>query len=105
MNVQETIKAKIIGKLNPSYYLVINESHMHGGSATESHFNLTVVTTKFKGLSLLKRHQSVYKILSEEIACSVHALALHLYTPEEWQSRGESSPNSPDCRGGSKIEY
>lgn len=104
MHVQERIEAKISDNLNPSHYFVENESHMHGGPATESHFKLTVVATKFEGLSLVKRHQDVYKILVEELSGSVHALALHLYTPAEWQERQGSSPSSPECHGGSKID-
>jgi BolA protein len=33
------------------------------------------------------------------LAGPVHALALHTYTPEEWDATGVS-PASPDCRGG-----
>jgi BolA family transcriptional regulator, general stress-responsive regulator len=104
MTVQEIITGKITANLNPAHVVVENESHMHGGPATESHYNLTVVASDFKGLSLVKRHQSLYKLLAEELAGSVHALALHLYTPEEWESRQETSPQSPDCKGGSKLE-
>ena len=48
------------------------------------------------------RHQNVYEILADELSGSVHALALHLYTPGEWQTRHGAIPDSPDCRGGSK---
>ncbi|NKB31626.1 MAG: BolA/IbaG family iron-sulfur metabolism protein [Pseudomonadales bacterium] len=102
MSVQEVIESKISTNLNPQYFIVENESHMHGGPATESHFKLTVVATDFEDMSLVKRHQNLYKILAEELAGSVHALALHLYTPAEWQARHGSIPESPDCRGGSK---
>ena len=40
--------------------------------------------------------------LGKELSGSVHALALHLYTPGEWQTRHGAIPDSPDCRGGSK---
>ena len=102
MSVQETIKSKILSSLSPQYFIVENESHMHSGPAAESHFKLTVVAIDFENLSLIKRHQNVYKILADELTGSVHALALHLYTPEEWQTRHGAIPDSPDCRGGSK---
>ena len=101
MTVQETITNKITSNLQPTHIVVANESHMHGGPATESHYNLTVVAADFEGLSLVKRHQCLYKLLSDELAGSVHALALHLYTPQEWDSRQQTSPQSPDCKGGS----
>ena len=37
--------------------------------------------------------------MAEWLAGPVHALALHTYTPDEWQRVGEA-PESPDCRGG-----
>ncbi len=81
---------------------VLNESRMHGGSATESHFNITVVSDEFQQMPLVRRHQTVYKLLEQELSNGVHALALHLYTPLEWTGRQQTTPSSPDCRGGSK---
>lgn len=101
MSIAETIETKLTEGLQPSLVDVVNESHMHGGPATESHFNITAVAESFADLTLVRRHQAVYKLLSEELASGVHALALHLYTPGEWQERESSAPASPDCRGGS----
>ena len=50
MSVQEVIKSKILSSLSPQYVVVENESHMHSGLATESHFKLTVVATDFEDL-------------------------------------------------------
>jgi BolA family transcriptional regulator, general stress-responsive regulator len=102
MTIQETIQMKLSEALQPSILEVANESHMHGGPATESHFNITAVSAVFTDLSLVRRHQAVYKLLKQELAGEVHALALHLYTEEEWAQRQGSAPASPDCRGGSK---
>jgi BolA protein len=102
MSVQDTIKAKLSEALQPSMLEVANESHMHGGPATESHFNITAVSATFTDLNLVRRHQSVYKLLQTELAGGVHALAMHLYTQQEWEQRQGSSSTSPDCRGGSK---
>lgn len=102
MSVESTIQSKLLESLAPEVLQIENESHNHGGPATESHFKLTVVADGFKGITAVKRHQKVYAVLADELAGSVHALALHLYTPEEWNSR-ESAPASPDCRGGSSA--
>jgi len=42
----------------------------------------------------------IYGLLQDLIEGPIHALALHLYTPEEWAQRQETSPRSPDCHGG-----
>ncbi|MGQ4276349.1 BolA/IbaG family iron-sulfur metabolism protein [Pseudidiomarina sp. E22-M8] len=80
---------------------VINESHLHGTPTDDSHFKLVIVSTAFVGQRLLQRHRTINKLLSEALAGPVHALALHTYTPDEWQNLHDV-PDSPACRGGSK---
>jgi len=79
MTVQDTIEEKLSVALQPSLLEVVNESHMHGGPATESHYNITVVSGAFADLSPVKRHQTVNTLLQQELTDGVQALALHLY--------------------------
>ncbi|MFV8816249.1 BolA family protein [Haliea sp. E17] len=105
MNVQQTIEDKLSAALQPQLLEVVNESHMHSVPPnSETHFKVTLVSAQFDGKRSVARHQAVYGALAEEIAGPVHALALHTYTPEEWQQRGGDSPASPQCLGGSKGE-
>ena len=104
MTVQEIIESKLQTALAPQFLAVENESHRHSGPRTESHFKVTAVSNNFADQLLIKRHQQVYSLLQTEMANGVHALALHLYTPAEWEARQQQSPDSPDCRGGSKID-
>ncbi|GED23472.1 BolA/IbaG family iron-sulfur metabolism protein [Halomonas sabkhae] len=100
MSTQSTIEEKLQA-LEPTFLTVENESHRHNVPANaETHFKVTLVSSRFEGLMPVKRHQQIYALLADELAGPVHALALHPYTPQEWQARGESRPNSPDCRGG-----
>lgn len=99
--MENTIRAKVSENLNPTQLIIENESHKHGGPATESHFKLTVVAADFEGLAAVKRHQRLYAILAEELKTGVHALALHLYSPDEWTVSQSSVPKSPNCLGGS----
>ncbi|SDF78906.1 transcriptional regulator, BolA protein family [Onishia taeanensis] len=96
--IEDTLKT-----LEPVHMTVENESHMHNVPAnSETHFKVTLVSERFAGLMPVKRHQMIYALLADELAGPVHALALHLYTDEEWQSRGEARPESPNCRGGGR---
>ena len=46
------------------------------------HLQVTVISSKFNGLSLVKQHQLVYAALKEELASeAIHALALKTETP------------------------
>lgn len=95
------IHNKVTAAIAPEHFELINESHMHAGPATESHFKVIAVSSQFEGLNPVKRHQRIYGVLAEELKAGVHALALHLYTPDEWQLAMEEAPDSPSCRGGS----
>jgi len=102
MTVLSTIESKISADLNASVLEVINESHMHNVPAnSETHFRVVVVSDDFETQSLLNRHKRINKLLVDELNGSVHALALHTFTPSEWQARGETVQISPECRGGS----
>ncbi|CAA0114689.1 DNA-binding transcriptional regulator BolA [BD1-7 clade bacterium] len=105
MIVQADIEQKLTGALTPVYLEIVNESHMHSVPVnSETHFKVTAVAEAFSGKRKVARHQLVYGELKQELAGPVHALALHLYTPEEWAERQMLSPDSPNCLGGSKKD-
>ena len=70
---------------------------------SETHFKLILVSKDFEGLSKVKRHQQVYGLLGPMMQEGLHALALHLFTPEEWAVAAGQAPDSPNCMGGSKA--
>ncbi len=85
MKVQKSIEEKLAAGFNASVISVENESHMHSVPPnSETHFKVTLVSADFEGQMKVRRHQAIYKVLADELAGPVHALALHLYTPEEW---------------------
>lgn len=102
MKVQAEIEAKVRSALEPAHLTVVNESHQHNvPENSETHFKLTCVSSEFEGMMKVKRHQQIYGILANELNSGVHALALHLYTPTEWD-KVTATPASPQCLGGSK---
>ncbi|WP_371196230.1 BolA family protein [Glaciecola sp. SC05] len=103
MIVQTNIETKLQAGLSPEYLLVENESHMHAVPPnSETHFKVTIVSAGFDGDRLLARHRKVNKLVADELAGPVHALALHTYTPQEWVKQFGSVPESPNCLGGGK---
>jgi len=104
MNTADRIEQRVREHFSPQHLELHNESHMHAGPATESHFKLVLVCAAFRGLSRVRRHQAVYATLEDELQSrgkgTVHALALHLYSPEEWQQT--VVPDSPLCEGKNK---
>jgi len=101
MKVQAAIEQKL-SALDPAHLEVVNESHMHNvPDGSESHFKVTVVSDQFDGKMLVARHRLVNQLLADELAGTVHALALHTKTPDEWFEQGGQTMDSPLCKGGS----
>ncbi len=99
MGLQQQIELTLREEFAPAYLDVRNESHMHRTEpGAESHFKVILVSERFVGLRLLARHRAVNAVLAAELAGPLHALALHTYTPEEWQQQG-SAPKTPSCVG------
>jgi acid stress-induced BolA-like protein IbaG/YrbA len=49
------------------------------------HYQVTVVSSQFEGLTLVKQHQLVYGAVREAMSSeAIHALALKTYTPDDW---------------------
>jgi len=105
MDIQTSIENKLAAALTPLHLDVVNESDQHNVPAnSETHFKVVIVSPNFDSQRQVARHQSIYKLLDEELAGPVHALALHTYTLNEWQQRHGEAPLSPPCLGGSKAE-
>jgi BolA protein len=101
VSVQQGLQEKLSDALSPLHLDVSNESGMHNVPAgSETHFKVLVVSEKFEGEKLLTRHRKINRVLAQELAGPVHALAIHALTPTEWFERGGSVPDSPPCLGG-----
>jgi BolA family transcriptional regulator, general stress-responsive regulator len=99
MSVQHQIEQKLQQAFAPPHLEVLNESHMHRVEpGSESHFKVILVSSTFDGQRLLARHRSVNAVLASELAGVIHALALHTYTPAEWEQQG-AAPRTPSCVG------
>ena len=104
MNRQSIIEQKLSEAFSPLHLEVADETHMHDVPAdAQSHFKVTLVSSRFEAEPLVKRHRLVNQVLAEELAGGIHALALHTLTPEEWFEKGGRSPDSPPCLGGGKA--
>jgi len=99
MTVQAIIEQKLTDDFQPDHLEVINESHKHNVPAgSESHFRVVMVSSAFNARNALARHRMVNKTLVNELANKIHALALRLHTPEQWEAMGRTDPTvSPPC--------
>ena len=107
MSLQAVIETKLRDALVPAHLEVVNESFMHSSGKNnpnaETHFKVVVVSDKFEGLNLVKRHQLVYGALGDELRMKkgIHALAITSRTPSEWDANPIGN-ESPSCAGAGK---
>lgn len=101
MVIQKQIEEKLTTQFEPEFLQVRNESDGHNvPKGSETHFKVVIVSTRFEGLSVVKRQQLVYATLQAELAGEVHALSMQTYLPTEWHE-DLAIPDSPPCLGGS----
>ena len=78
----EQIAAQIRAGLAGAEAMVTSDDNVH--------FEAVVVAPAFAGKRAVQRHQMVYAALGAAVGNEIHALALQVFTPEEYagQSRG-----------------
>ena len=93
MSREQEIRENLERAFEPVHFQITNESGQHRHSADgESHFRVVMVSESFRGLNKIKRHQSVYAQLNDYFDAGLHALALELYSPDEWKGAQHQSP-------------
>ena len=78
--------------MNPEQVAQLIQAGLPGSSARVTspdnvHFEAVVVAAQFAGRRAVQRHQLVYATLGERVGNEIHALALQVFTPEEFAAR------------------
>ena len=76
--------------MNPQQITELIQRGLPGSRATVAsednvHFEALVVAEKFSGLRAVQRHKLVYETLGALMGNEIHALALKVYTPDEYR--------------------
>lgn len=87
MTRTEKIRSRLEEAFAPRVLEVVDESERHRGHAGyqeggESHFQVTIESEKFKGLSRIARHRAVHEALGRDLVSEIHALRLKLAVAE-----------------------
>ncbi len=82
------IEAALRRAFQPVSLKIEDESFRHAGHAGaapggETHFNVSMVSAGFHGLSRVARSRAVHAVLADELAGGLHALSLALSAPNE----------------------
>jgi BolA protein len=84
--VKQRIEDKLRAAFQPTHLLVIDESEQHRGHAGyraggETHFRVEIRAVQFAAQSRIERSRAVHRVLAEELADSIHALAISADVP------------------------
>jgi BolA protein len=88
VSTAEIITEKLKSAFAPEVLELTDDSEKHRGhggwrEGGETHFHLRMVSARFAGQGRVQRQRAVNKVLAEELAGPVHALAMELRAPGE----------------------
>ena len=74
----------------PDFFSVLDISEQHRGHESfkdnvESHFEIIIVSKKFKNLKRIDRHRMVNNSLREEFLLDLHSAIIKTYTLDEYK--------------------
>ncbi|KAL6319776.1 hypothetical protein AAG906_036834 [Vitis piasezkii] len=102
------MRQKLQSALEATLLEIEDVSHQHAGHAPmralpnapqETHFNLKIVSPKFTGHTLVKRHRMVYDLLADELSSGLHAISIVAKTPQEDLSSGKMIGSAKEREG------
>ena len=84
------IENLILKDYEPEFFSVIDVSEQHRGHQdfkedVESHFEILIVSEKFKNLNRIERHRMVNKSLKQEFLSDLHSVTIKTYTIREYK--------------------
>lgn len=81
------IEERLRTALDPVDVEVIDDSHRHAGHAGAAdgrgHFTVIVVSERFRGVPVVRRHRLVYEAVGDMMTTDVHALSIQALAPGE----------------------
>jgi len=88
LNRAQAIEDAIRDQLEAQHVAVIDQSSLHeghlGAQSGGGHFQVLVVSDRFRGLSRIAAQRVVYEALGDLMVDDIHALSMRTLTPEEW---------------------
>ena len=73
--------------LQPLELEIVDDSHLHAGHAGAAdgrgHFSVHVVSERFAGVPVVRRHRLVYDAVGDMMVTDIHALSIRALAPGE----------------------
>jgi BolA protein len=83
----ERLESRLRAALQPAELQVIDDSHLHAGHAGaaggQGHFTVLLVSERFAGQPVVRRHRLVYEAVGDMMQTDIHALSITALAPGE----------------------
>ena len=92
--LQNIISKKISDVISVESIHIYDYTAQHENHATfdgNFHLSMTLVSPDIEGMSLIERHQLVYKAVDEYMHGEIHALTMKTHTPDEYKKTLDNS--------------
>jgi BolA protein len=93
----ELIEDALREGLQAEHVVIHDRSALHNGHQGRQggggHFQILVVSERFRGVSRVEAQRLVYAALEDLMAHDIHAISMRTLTPEQWSKKGFSQSN------------
>jgi Stress-induced morphogen (activity unknown) len=87
----DRIAERLRNALQPVELEIVDDSHQHAGHAGAAdgrgHFSVRLVSERFAGLTVVRRHRLVYEAVGDLMTTDIHALSIRALAPGEAAAR------------------
>lgn len=81
------LESRLRTSLAPVELEIVDDSHLHAGHVGAAdgrgHFSVRIVSERFAGLPVVRRHRLVYEAVGDMMATDIHALSISAQAPGE----------------------
>ena len=81
------LEARLRQALAPIELEVLDDSHLHAGHAGAAdgrgHFTVNILSERFTGVPVVRRHRLVYEAVGDLMSTDIHALSIKALAPGE----------------------
>ena len=83
----QRLEARLRNSLAPAALDIVDDSHLHAGHVGAAdgrgHFTVRIVSERFAGLPVVRRHRLIYEAVGDMMTTDIHALSITAYAPGE----------------------